>query len=69
MRPSVENKQTEGHSWGFYTILGVSFNALRAVYIVFSVYLGTDIQTDRHTYTQKVSFHDIDEEKNCNIFL
>ena len=33
MGPSVGNKQTESHSWEFYTILGVYYNVVRAAFL------------------------------------
>ena len=51
MRLSFGNKRIRGTSWAFYTILGVCFKAVRAVFLEIFGY----IQTDTQTYIQKVS--------------
>ena len=60
MRSSVGYKQTEARSQEFYTILGVCFNDVCAVFLeVFGyiqTYINTYIQTYRNTYTHTESF-------------
>ena len=70
MRTSVGNKQTKGPIWEFYTILGVYFNGVRAVFLDIFKCIQTDRQTDGQRNIQRVSFYNLIQKQyeNKHIF-